>query len=84
MNVLNVSMSLKKQEALFPEETEASTQKSCSWLKKGKNDGISNFKCSNGNCGRICVLAVLAFDMCGIATNFSCGLLCNHRIMVLD
>ena len=84
MNVLDVSMSLKPQEAHFLEETEANEQKSYSWLKKGKNNGISNFKCSNGNDWLICVLAVLAFDMCGIATNFSCGLLCNHRIMVLD
>ena len=35
MNVLDVSMSLKPQEAHFLEETEVNEQKSYSWLKKG-------------------------------------------------
>ena len=79
MNVLDVSMSLKKRDAHFKEALIIITkQKSYSWLKKGKNNGISNFTCSDGHDGLVCVLSVSCSKRCRISTHFGFYLLLNR------
>ena len=59
MNALDVSMSLKPQEAHFLEETEANEQKNFLWLKKGGEIMVSAIL--HAAMGMIGVFAFLVF-----------------------
>ena len=50
-------------------------------VKKGKNNGNSNFTCSNGHDGLICVLSVSCSQLLRISTYFGFYLLLNRRAL---
>ena len=60
---MNVSMSLKKREALFPEETEANEQKSYSWLKGGEIMVSAILHAAMGMMGLFAFLVFLALSV---------------------